>query len=271
MRHRTCEESAPAWRISLLLQSPSFPRSSCAPAGPIKYAFSSVTWKQNLVKWQHEHTWNIFFSAPLCLMYSLGKNSFRLQKQLQQELKWMRKARLPVLSATLSKWWRCKWDVWLTLRIQVCVCALYEVQTGFAPGCLQTRRPYQKIQDGNHLRCHLVPARNEEKSIPSASASSDWALGERQNCREARLPPPRWTDPWVTPARKADWAGLDLWSPRSGQSRRTCAWGGGSRSRPRPALWRSCCDPASSLAEETTGSNNAVDEKRILKPSSGKK
>lgn len=24
------------------------------------------------------HTWNIFFSDPLCLMYSLGRNSFRL-------------------------------------------------------------------------------------------------------------------------------------------------------------------------------------------------
>lgn len=76
-------------------------------------------------------------------------------------------------TATLSKWWRYLWDVWLTLRIQVCVCALYEVQTGFAPGCLQTRRPYQKTLGGSHLRCHLAPARNEEKSIPSASAPLD--------------------------------------------------------------------------------------------------
>lgn len=162
MRHRMCGGSAPAWRISLLLQFPSFPRSFCAPAGSMKYAFSSATCKQNLAKWQHVHTWNIFFSAPLCLMYSLGRNSFRLQKQLQQELKWTREARLPVLPATLSERWRYLWDVRLTPRIQVCVCALYEVQTGFAPGCLQTRRPYQKIQDGNHLRCHLAPARNEE-------------------------------------------------------------------------------------------------------------
>lgn len=26
------------------------------------------------------HTWNIFFSAPLCLIYSLGRNSFRLRR-----------------------------------------------------------------------------------------------------------------------------------------------------------------------------------------------
>lgn len=28
------------------------------------------------------HTWNIFFSDPLCLMYSLGRNSFRLRRQI---------------------------------------------------------------------------------------------------------------------------------------------------------------------------------------------
>lgn len=27
---------------------------------------------------RNAHTWNIFFSDPLCLMYSLGRNSFRL-------------------------------------------------------------------------------------------------------------------------------------------------------------------------------------------------
>lgn len=28
------------------------------------------------------HTWNIFFSDPLCLMYSLGRNSFRLRRYI---------------------------------------------------------------------------------------------------------------------------------------------------------------------------------------------
>lgn len=30
----------------------------------------------------NEHTWNIFFSAPLCLVYSFGRNSFRLQREI---------------------------------------------------------------------------------------------------------------------------------------------------------------------------------------------
>lgn len=85
-RRRTSVEIAPAWRISLLLQSHPF-RSFCAPVGWIKYVFSPVRFKTiqslHLVNWQYAHTWNIFFSAPLCLMYSLGKNSFRLEKKLQ--------------------------------------------------------------------------------------------------------------------------------------------------------------------------------------------
>lgn len=28
-----------------------------------------------------QHTWNIFFSEPLCLVYSFGRNSFRLHRE----------------------------------------------------------------------------------------------------------------------------------------------------------------------------------------------
>lgn len=56
----------------------------------------------------------------------------------------------------------------------------------------------------------------------------------------------------IRPARKADWAGLGLGSLRSGPSRRTCVWAEGSRSRPPPALWTSCCGPASSLTTHST-------------------
>ena len=73
--------------------------------------------------------------------------------------------------AAPSKWWRYSWHGRLTPGIQVCVCALYEVQTGFAPGCLQTLRPYRRIQDGNRLRCRLAPAGNEEKKRPVSLTS----------------------------------------------------------------------------------------------------
>lgn len=50
----------------------------------------------------------------------------------------------------------------LTLRNQVCVYALCEVQTGSGPGCLQTRRPCQKIRGENRLGCRLEPERQKE-------------------------------------------------------------------------------------------------------------
>lgn len=34
---------------------------------------------KHLSKAQCNQTWNIFFSAPLCFIYSLGRNSFRLE------------------------------------------------------------------------------------------------------------------------------------------------------------------------------------------------
>ena len=77
------------------------------------------------------------------------------------------------------------------------------------------------------------------EALPSPVSVSGTPLTDRLQGRRVR------------PARKADWAGPGLGSPRSGPSRRTCVWAGGSRSRPRPALWTFCCGPASSL---TTGS-----------------
>lgn len=54
----------------------------------------------------------------------------------------------------------------LTLRIQVCVYALCEVQTGSGPECLQTRRPCQMIRGESRLGCHLEPERQGKlKSI----------------------------------------------------------------------------------------------------------
>lgn len=35
---------------------------------------------------QCDHTWNTFFSAPLCFMYSLGRNSFRLGNKWNTEI-----------------------------------------------------------------------------------------------------------------------------------------------------------------------------------------
>lgn len=51
----------------------------------------------------------------------------------------------------------------------------------------------------------------------------------------------------IRPAHRAGWAGPGLESLHSGLSRRTCVWAEESRCRPLPALWRFCCDPASSL------------------------
>lgn len=85
-------ETAPTWHTLLLPQSRSSRHSSCAPAGQIFHVLIFGTLKIPHVsrlctnvyiyqKGQHEHTWNIFFSAPLCFMYSLGRNSFRLEKK----------------------------------------------------------------------------------------------------------------------------------------------------------------------------------------------
>lgn len=38
----------------------------------------------SLSREQRNRTWKIFFSAPLCLMYSLGRNSFRLKGIMTQ-------------------------------------------------------------------------------------------------------------------------------------------------------------------------------------------
>lgn len=47
----------------------------------------------------------------------------------------------------------------LTLRIQVCVYAQYEVQTGSGSEFLQTHRPCQMIQGETRSGCHLEPER----------------------------------------------------------------------------------------------------------------
>jgi len=47
----------------------------------------------------------------------------------------------------------------LTLRIQACVYAPCEVQTGSEPECLQTHQPCQMTLGGNRLGYHLEPVR----------------------------------------------------------------------------------------------------------------
>lgn len=52
-----------------------------------------------------------------------------------------------------------------TLKIQVCVCVLHEVQTGSVLENLQTRRPSQRRQDGNHSECHHEPIGGKQRHV----------------------------------------------------------------------------------------------------------
>lgn len=47
----------------------------------------SRVWSISFKKKNSDHTWNTFFSAPLCFMYSLGRNSFRLEKKWEKKHK----------------------------------------------------------------------------------------------------------------------------------------------------------------------------------------
>lgn len=138
-------------------------------------------------------------------------------------------------------------DETLTLRIQVCVYVLCEVQTEYGPGCLRTDRPCRKTRGESRLGCHPAPERQRKPAVkrdvlstPGSGTDFTWGTKTATSARRVR------------PAHKADWAGRGLWSPRSGRSRRTSAWAEGSRFRPPPALWTSCCGPASSLTTQST-------------------
>lgn len=98
---KTPRMSAGTWRASrtsLLPQSLSFLHSFCGPSQetvispPFLTTFDGyvthVLWILATIDCLHiipikcnTHTWNIFFSDPLCLVYSFGKNSFRLQRR----------------------------------------------------------------------------------------------------------------------------------------------------------------------------------------------
>lgn len=99
---RTLRTSAGTWRASrtsLSPQSLSSLRSFCGPAQktvispPFLTTFDGyvihVLWIPATIGCLHiiaikcgdARTWNIFFSDPLCLVYSFGKNSFRLQRE----------------------------------------------------------------------------------------------------------------------------------------------------------------------------------------------
>lgn len=98
---RTLRTSAGTWRASRtspLPQSLSSRRSFCGPAqetvqSPLFLTTFDgyvilVLWIPATIGCLHiipikcdAHTWNIFFSDPLCLAYSFGKNSFRLWRE----------------------------------------------------------------------------------------------------------------------------------------------------------------------------------------------
>lgn len=65
-----------------------------------------------------------------------------------------------------------------TLKIQVCVCVLHEVQTGSVLESLQTHRPSQRRQDGNHSECHHEPVQGKERHIKDT----------RGNCSISEIP-----------------------------------------------------------------------------------
>lgn len=58
----------------------------------------------------------------------------------------------------------------------------------------------------------------------------------------------------VLPEHRAGLAGQGPASPHSDPNRRTCAWAAESHFPPLPALWTSCCGPASSLPNQYTHS-----------------
>lgn len=117
-------------------------------------------------------------------MYSLGRNSFRLEKKKKHtttnaEMNQFFLLKYELVTRTDLFSWRLEWIHWLTLRTQACVYALCEVQTESGPGCLRTRRPCQKRRGVNHLGCHLSPERQKkEKGFWVSGMSCQFSVRE---------------------------------------------------------------------------------------------
>lgn len=268
----------------------------------------SRVWSISFKKKNSDHTWNTFFSAPLCFMYSLGRNSFRLEKKWEKKHKklkvvekiWphrfcyslqnksisltpdagfmIRKQLFPSLLSWQAEFFNLQPDYFKLNKLDTWYLADNLVKCASSFNMKQLWRsgmdPYSKNPGlclcstwGPNWIWAWMPPNSPALSKdtgwePFRMSSRAWKTKRKPLIHFEALPSPvsvfgphltdRLQGRRVRPARKADWAGLGLGSPRSGPSRRTCVWAGGSRSRPRPALWTFCCGPASSLTTRST-------------------